>query len=98
MALHHTLRIKLQSLWNLAGENCKLTDVLESGRLCIRLRLGFTDQQLEGGGSIMVRGGRGLSLLLNLGQVNKKDEAVDCGPQGDVVESRLHFRPHSLSD
>ena len=55
-----------------SGGHVKLTDVLELGRLCIRLRLGFVDQLFEGGGSAMVRGGRGLFLLLNLDHVHKK--------------------------
>ena len=80
------------------SEHFKLTDVLELGRLGIRLRLGFIDQQLESGGSVMVRGGRGLLLLVNIDRVHKKDEAVDWWLQSDVVESRLHFRSHSLAD
>ena len=47
------------------GEHFKLTDVLESRRLCIRLRLGCIDQLVESRGSEMVRG-RGLLLLVNL--------------------------------
>ena len=49
-ALHHILRISLRSLWD-PIDDFKLTDVLEFGRLRIRLRLGFIDQVLEGGGS-----------------------------------------------
>ena len=67
-ALHYICRISLQSLRDPVGEHFKLTDVLESGRLCIRLRPGFIDQVLEGGGSVLVRGG-GLPLLLNLDRV-----------------------------
>ena len=59
------------------GEHFKLTDVPEPGRLCIRLRLGFTDHVLEGGGSVMVRGSRALPFLLNIDRVCKNDEAVD---------------------
>ena len=33
----------------------------------------------------MVRGGRGLPPLVNLDPVYRKDEAVDCWPQSDVV-------------
>ena len=33
------------------GEHSKLTNVPESGRLCIRLLLGFIDQVVESGGS-----------------------------------------------
>ena len=35
---------------------------------------------------------RGLPLLVNLDRVYKKDEAVDCWPQSDVLESRLHLK------
>ena len=38
-ARYHILRISLQSLWDPVGEHFKLTDVLDSGSLCIRLRL-----------------------------------------------------------
>ena len=96
-ALHFILRISLQSLWDPVGEDVKLTDVLESERLCVRLRLSFIDQVLGSGGSVLVRGGRGLPLL-HLDLVCKGDEAVECWPQGDVVQSRLHFKPHSLAD
>ena len=50
-ALHIIFHISLQRLWDPVGEHFKPTDVLEFGRLCIRLRLGFIDQQLEGGGA-----------------------------------------------
>ena len=54
------------------GENFKLTDVFESGRLCIRLRLGFIDLVLEGVESVMVHGGRGL-----LDHVKKTKRSID---------------------
>ena len=55
-ALHHIHRIRLQSRWDPVNVHFKLPHVLESGRLCMRLRLGIIDQVLEGGGSVMVRG------------------------------------------
>ena len=58
------------------GEDSKLTNVLESGRLCIRLLFGFVDQVVESRGSAMVRG-RGLLVLVNLDPLHKK-EAVNC--------------------
>ena len=77
-------------------EHFKLTDVLESGRLCIRLRPGFIDQVLEGGGFVMVRGRRAL-LLLNLDTTKIRAKRVECWPRGVVVQSRFHFRPRSLA-
>ena len=40
-APHHIVRISLQSFWDPVDEHFKLTDVLESGRLSIRLRRGL---------------------------------------------------------
>ena len=78
-ALQDIFRISLQNLWEPVGEHFKLTDVLEFGRPCIRLRLGFIGQVLENGGSEMVRGGRGLPLLLNLDRVHQKTKRSIAG-------------------
>ena len=59
----HLPRQPAEPLGSQWGEHFKLTDVFEFGRPCIRLRLGFMGQVLESGGSVMVRGGRGLLLL-----------------------------------
>ena len=80
-----------------SGEHFKLADVRESGRLYTRLRLGFTDQVLEGGGSVVVSWwSRAAPFFLTSTASTKKRSGRLLASA--VVQSRLHFRPHFVAD